>query len=93
MSVLIGLTAERKAKELRRATEIEAAHKAWSREQRRAFWQGAALAFLGVPLYAVSWYLTDPAEIALVQAGAMCVSYVAPWFRFLIFHLRRVEHE
>ena len=93
MSIMFALTAERKDKELRRANESEAAHKAWMREQHRAFWQGAALAFLGVPLYAVSWYLTEPAEVELVQASALCVTYIGPWLRFLVFHLRRADQE
>jgi hypothetical protein len=90
---MIILPAERLAKELRRASETEAAHKAWARENRRVFWQCAALAFLGVPVYAVSWYLTDPDQADLLQAGAFCVSYVGPWARFLAFHLRRAEQE
>ena len=93
MPPMIILPAERLAKELRRATETEAAHKAWARETRRVFWQCSALAFLGVPVYAVSWYLTDPDQVGLAQAGAFCVSYVGPWARFLVFHLRRADQE
>ena len=90
---MISLSAERAAKELRRASETEAAHKLWARENRRAFWQGVALAFLGVPVYAWSWYLTDPDQINLVQTGAYCVSYVGPWSRLLVFHLGRADQE
>jgi hypothetical protein len=41
----------------------------------------------------VSWYLTDPDQADLFQAGAFCVSYVGPWARFLAFHLRRADQE
>ena len=90
---MIILSAERTTRERRRALEHEAAHTAWAGENRRAFWQSAALAFLGVPVYALSWYLTDPDQIGLVQAGAYCVTYVGPWIRLLVFHLRRADQE
>lgn len=90
---MISLSAERAARELYRASEHEAAHRAWARGNRRAFWQSAALAFLGVPVYALSWYLTDPDQIGVVQASAYCVSYVGPWIRLLVFHLRRADQE
>jgi hypothetical protein len=90
---MIILPPERLAKEHRRASETEAAHKAWARETRRVFWQCTALAFLGVPVYALSWYLTDPDQVGLAHAGAFCVSYVGPWARFLVFHLRRADQE
>jgi hypothetical protein len=88
---MISLSPERVARERRRASEHEAAHTAWSRENHRAFWQSAGLVFLGVPVYALSWYLTDPDQIGVVQAGAYCVSYVGPWVRLLAFHLRRAD--
>ena len=88
---MISLSAERVATERRRVAENEAAHQAWARENHRAFWQSVALAFLGVPVYAVSWSLTDPDQIGMVQAGAYCVSYVGPWVRLLVFHLRRAD--
>lgn len=90
---MISLSAERVARERRRASENDAVHTAWARENHRAFWQSAALAFLGVPVYALSWYLTDPDQIGVVQAGAYCVSYVGPWIRLLVFHLRRADQE
>ena len=93
MPPIITLSAERAAREIRRASEHEAGHAAWVRESHRAFWQGAALAFLGVPVYALSWYLTDPDQIAVVQAGAFCVSYVGPWIRLLVFQVRRADQE
>jgi hypothetical protein len=91
---MISLSAERVAREVRRASECEAAHKAWAREHHRAFWQSAAIAFLGAPLYAWgSWYLTDPDQIRLARACAYCVTYVGPWIRLLVFHLRRADQE
>jgi len=90
---MISLSAERVAREVRHASEREAAYKAWAGENRRVFWQSVALAFLGVPIYAASWTLTDPSQVGIVQAGAYCVSYVGPWVRLLVFHLGRVDQD
>ena len=94
MSPMISLSAERVAREVRHASEREAAYTAWAGENRRVFWQCAAIAFLGAPVYAWgSWYLTDPDQIRLARASAYCVTYVGPWARFLVFHLRRADQE
>jgi len=46
------------------------------------------LMFLGVPLYALSWRLTDPGQAQLLVAAAFVVSYVVPLGRILVFHIR-----
>jgi len=68
------------------ARDLQAA--AWQKQVRRMLLQCVLLTFLGVPLYAVAWHLTDPDQAQLVVAAAFVVSYVVPLGRILVFHVR-----
>jgi len=54
-------------------------------------WQCVALAFIGVPVYAASWGLADPGLTRVAGALGFFVSYAAPFFRWLIYHIRESE--
>lgn len=86
--LLLDLPPERRALELRRVREREAATAAFDRHRRRMMWQCVALSFLGVPIYAVSWGGADPRMTQLWSALGLFVSYAAPFFRWLVYHLR-----
>ncbi len=91
MAPLVTLPAERLAREGRLARDREAAQTAWHATRRRVFWQCVGLSFLGVPVSAWSWSMTDEPRATVVQALAFCISYVGPWARLLIFHVRESD--
>jgi hypothetical protein len=88
---LLDLPLERREIELRRARERDAAAAAFDRRRRVVMWQCVALAFLGVPIYAASWGLSDPRTTQLLMALGLCVSYAGPFFRWLAYHVRSSE--
>ena len=92
MAPLLALPTGQVTREVRRAREREAADLAWRRESSRVLWQCVLLGLLGIPVYALSWHLTDPRESAVAVAAGYCVMYVAPWLRWLIHHIRHAEH-
>jgi len=65
---LLDLPPDRRTTELRRVREREQAAEGHERRKHRVMWQCVALAFLGVPVYAASWSLTDPALTPPVRA-------------------------
>lgn len=85
---LLDLPPERQALELRRVREREAADAAFDRRRRLMLWQCVALSFLGVPVYAVSWGGVDPGMTQVWSALGLFVSYAAPFFRWLVYHVR-----
>jgi hypothetical protein len=58
------------------------------RSVRRKLVRCVLLMFLGVPLYALAWNVSDPMQGRVIATAAFVVSYVAPLLRLLIFHLR-----
>ena len=87
---LLDLLPERRADEQRRALERETEHRLFERRRSRVFWQCVALTFAGAPIYLWSWHLTDHrAEIA--ASFALLVSYAAPFFRWLAYHISESE--
>jgi hypothetical protein len=85
---LLELPPDRLALELRRVREREAADAAFDRRRKLMMWQCVALSFLGVPIYAVSWGGADPRMTQLWGALGLFVSYAAPFFRWLAYHIR-----
>jgi hypothetical protein len=71
--------------------EREEAVQGHERRKHRVMWQCVALAFIGVPVYAASWSLTDPGLTRAVATLGFFVSYAAPFFRWLIYHVRESE--
>jgi len=87
-SPLIDVPESQRQRESRHARQGELQVAAWQKAVRRMLLQCVLLMFLGAPLYALAWHLTDPATSQLVVAAAFVVSYVAPLARMLVFHLR-----
>lgn len=85
---LVDVPESQRIRESRHARETELQVAAWQKSVRRMLLQCVFLMFLGAPLYALAWHLTDPAQSELVVAGAFVVSYVAPLARMLVFHVR-----
>lgn len=92
MAPLLALPTGQVTREARRAREREAEDLAWRRETRNVLGQCVLFGLLGIPVYALSWHLTDPRESAVAVAAGYCVMYVAPWLRWLIHHIRHAEH-
>lgn len=88
---LLELSPERRELELRRIREREAADLAFERKRRRVMWQCVSLTFLGAPVYAASWALTDPRMTQLAAALGFFISYAAPFFRWLAYHVKVSE--
>ena len=88
---LLPLSRERRAGEERRAREKEAADREGDRIRRRVFWQCFALSLTGVPIYALSWHLSDPHMVDIALWGGFFVSYALPFFRWVAFHLSNSE--
>jgi hypothetical protein len=61
---------------------------AWHKSVRHMLLQCVLLMFLGTPLYALAWRLTDLEQAHIVVATAFVVSYVGPLARMLLFHVR-----
>ena len=91
MSRLLHLSAERRAREERRALETETLGRAADRRDRRVFAECIALVLLGVPFYAWSWNTDDPNHAQIRAALGFAVSYAAPFFRWLLYHVRTSE--
>lgn len=88
---LLDVPPERRAREERRALEIETLGRAAERRDRRMFAQCIALCLLGVPFYAWSWHTVDPDRAQIWAALGFAVSYAAPFFRWLVYHVRTSE--
>lgn len=88
---LLNVAADRRAREERRAIEIETLNRASDRRDRWVLAQCIALAFLGVPFYAWSWHVVDPDRARIWAALGFAVSYAAPFFRWLVYHVRTSE--
>jgi len=88
---LLDLPPEQQEKEARRAAEQEAAVRETARAHLRVFKQCILLTFLGVPVYAYSWRLSDPHASELTAALAFLVSYAAPFFRWLAYQVSQSE--
>ena len=88
---LLDLPADRRATELRRVREREDAALAHEHRKHRVMWQCVALAFSGVPVYAVGWGLADPRLARVAVTFGFFVSYAAPFFRWLIYHVRQSD--
>ena len=74
-----------------RARELQVAE--WRTLVGRMLLQCVLLMFLGVPVYAFAWRLTDPAQAQLVVAAAFVVSYVGPLARLFVFHVRATARD
>lgn len=85
---LLALPPERRDIELRRVEAAEATADAFERRRRRVMWQCVALSLLGVPIYAASWGSTDVRTNQLLLALGFFISYAAPFFRWLAYHVR-----
>jgi len=88
---LLDPSTERERRERRRALEEAADERELNRRRRRMLWQCVALTFLGVPVYAYSWHVTDPRQAELAGAAGFVVSYVGPFFRWLAYHVSQSE--
>jgi len=85
---LLDVASSRRAREARRAEEIEASNRYSERKGRRVLAHCIALAFLGVPFYAWSWHVSDPERAQVWSALGFAISYAAPFFRWLVYHMR-----
>ena len=85
---LLDVSASQRHRESRHAQAREMQEAAWCKSVRHMLLQCVLLMFLGTPLYALAWHLTDPAQAHIVVAAAFVLSYVAPLARMLVFHVR-----
>jgi hypothetical protein len=85
---LLDVASSRRDREARRAGEIEASNRYSERRGRRVLIECIALAFLGVPFYAWSWHVSDPDVARVWSALGFAISYAAPFFRWLVYHMR-----
>ena len=85
---LVDVPEPRRQREARRARERDLQQTAWEKTVRRMLLQCVLLMFLGAPVYALAWHVTDPAQAQVVEATAFVVSYVLPLARMLVFHVR-----
>ena len=88
---LLDLPPQRRAIELRRVQEREAASADFDRARRRMMWQCAALSLIGVPIYATSWGVADERLARVWISLGFFVSYAAPFFRWLRYHVKTSE--
>lgn len=88
---LLDVSASRRQREQRRAEEVDALDRAAVRRDRGVLVQCIALAFAGVPFYAWSWHVSDPGLAQVWSALGFAVSYAAPFFRWLVYHMRTSE--
>jgi hypothetical protein len=86
---LLDVAPARREREARRAVEVEHGIRVSQREARRAFAECIGLAFLGVPFYAWSWHVEDRAQVW--SALGFAISYAAPFFRWVLYHMRTSE--
>jgi hypothetical protein len=91
MTPLVVVDPSRQAAERRQAELADAAWSQWRRSWRRVYAQCIVLFALGAVLFAASWGLTDRAQVGVVLAGSVIVSYVLPLARLLAFFLRHSE--
>lgn len=88
---LLDLSSEQQERERRQADQEQADQDAFEHRRGRVLWQCVALTFTGVPLYVWSWSLTDGRQSELAASFALVLSYVAPFFRWLAYHIRESE--
>jgi hypothetical protein len=88
---LLDPSTERDRREHRRAQEQAEDELADRRKRRRMLWQCVALTFIGVPVYAYSWHLTDPRQAEVAASAGFVLSYAAPFFRWLAYHISQSE--
>ena len=88
---ILELSAARRGREARRAAEIDAAERLARRTTRRVVVECVALVFLGTPLYAWSWHLTDPDRARIWTELGFAVTLAGPFFRWLLHHTRTSE--
>ena len=85
---LLDVSSARRARESRRALEIEKGNRWAERTGRRVLAECIVLAFLGVPFYAWSWHIDDPDRAQVWSALGFATSYAAPFFRWVFHHMR-----
>jgi len=88
---LLDVPTARREREARRAGEIEHGNRVTERAGRRAFAECIALAFLGVPFYAWSWHVEATDRAQVWSALGFAISYAAPFFRWVLYHMRTSE--
>ena len=66
-------------------------HAPFERTARRVLAECIGLAFLGVPFYAWSLYVPNQGLAEVWSALAFAVSYAAPFFRWLVYHMQTSE--
>ena len=88
---LLDPSTERERRERRRAQEQAEDELEDRRKRRRMLWQCVALTFIGVPVYAYSWYVTDLRQAELAISAGFVLSYGAPFFRWLAYHISESE--
>lgn len=82
---------ERERRERRRAEQQAEDELVDRRKRRRMLWQCVALTFIGVPVYAYSWHLTDLRMAEVAISAGFVLSYAAPFFRWLAYHISESE--
>ena len=88
---LLAQSAEMREREATRARERQDAEQGWQRERHAVMWQCVALSFAGVPIFGLSFHLTDGRRAQVAVAAAFFVSYACPFARWLVYHLRSVD--
>ncbi len=88
MMPMLHLPEERRVREAARATEADAAHRAWRRSWLAVLGQIVGCNVAGYLLFGLAFHATDPADVALIRASAFAVGYLLPLGRLLVFHLR-----
>ena len=88
---LLDVSAARRDRERHQAEESDRLNRDADRKRRRVLVQCVGLAFAWVPFYGLSMR-TDNQGIAEVwSALAFAVSYAAPFFRWLVYHMHTSE--
>ena len=88
---LLDVPPARREREARRAGEVEHGNQVSERAARRVIAECIGLAFLGVPFYAWSWHVADPDRAQVWSALGFAISYAAPFFRWVLYHMRTSE--
>lgn len=85
------MSAARRDRERRRADEIDRQHRDADRKRRWFLVQCVGLAFVGVPFYGLSMLTDNQGHAEMWSALAFAVSYAAPFFRWLVYHMQTSE--
>ncbi len=82
---LVQLSEQQRELEQRHAAQQAEDEPEFLRRRRRMLWQCVALTFVGVPVYAYGWHLSDPGQSSVVASAGFVLSYAAPFFRWVAY--------